>query len=224
MGTTAVYGFRYPELGDAPDGPKLGRELAQDVEGALQGNLTLGGNLTVPGTLTVGGTIPSLTVSGAVTIAGITVASRPRGIIAGYARPTQKAATTGEHGQLRIDNISVLSGRAYRFYTCPLNLDGAAIDIFIAQLRYSTAGSATTASTVMPGSYAAMRQADPNSAEAVTVDTVYQPGSNQTLSVILTEAGVVFGTACTVQVGAGEGCALYVEDIGAAITLTGTAL
>jgi hypothetical protein len=35
MGTTGTYGLRYQELGDAPDGPNLGKNLAEDVEAEL---------------------------------------------------------------------------------------------------------------------------------------------------------------------------------------------
>ena len=35
MGTTARFGFRYPALTDAPNGPQLAQFLAEDTEGWL---------------------------------------------------------------------------------------------------------------------------------------------------------------------------------------------
>lgn len=45
MGTTATYGFRYPELGDAPNGPSQVKNLADDVEAEFQRRKIIARNL-----------------------------------------------------------------------------------------------------------------------------------------------------------------------------------
>ena len=37
MASTPIYGLRYQELGDPPDGPALGKNLAEDVESVVNG-------------------------------------------------------------------------------------------------------------------------------------------------------------------------------------------
>ena len=37
MASTPIYGLRYQELGDPPDGPALGKNLAEDVEDVVNG-------------------------------------------------------------------------------------------------------------------------------------------------------------------------------------------
>jgi hypothetical protein len=71
MATTAVYLLPYQVLGDAPDGPNLGQNLAERVEAVLQSNLTLGGNLVVPGSATAN----TMVATTSLTVAGVNIGS-----------------------------------------------------------------------------------------------------------------------------------------------------
>ena len=70
-------------------------------------------------------------------------------LLARGSRATNGTATTGtEQGFLRLDDIPIVSGQAYRIWTTPLIFNSSvAGDTIQAVLRASTSGAATTTST-----------------------------------------------------------------------------
>jgi len=142
------------------------------------------------------------------------------GVVAWGNRLTSSSTTTGEIGVLRLDNISVLANRMYRIWTSPLRLlSTAADDTVAARLRISTSGAATTASTSL--AELALGQ-PPFTSQSVPINAKYIPGSNQTLSVLLTVTliggtGTVSMTVSSVN----PNIDLIVEDVGPAPSDTG---
>lgn len=147
------------------------------------------------------------------------------GLVAGYQRTTQKTAATGEHGILRIDDVAITTGRAYRIWTTPLHLDGSVVDILVARIRYTTDGTTpTTASPVLPGAEAWLRQADHTVAETKVIQVLYQPTVDETLSLILTIHGIVTGASTTMITDGTRQPGVFIEGIGASKVLAGTNL
>lgn len=113
-------------------------------------------------------------------------ASQMPGIIARARRTTPSTAFPVLGGVLRLDSISVVGGLAYRVITSGLTLVSTVNgDTINPHVRFSTSGSATTASATLPG--ASVRLAMPTGATAPIVPLVgfYFPASNATLSVLL---------------------------------------
>ncbi|MEU5950521.1 hypothetical protein ABZ793_33970 [Micromonospora sp. NPDC047465] len=75
----------------------------------------------------------------------------PKGVISRGQRSTTSAFTSGstELPILRLDGVPVVAGRLYHVRVVNVHIDGstASTDMARGYLRYSTAGSATTAST-----------------------------------------------------------------------------
>jgi hypothetical protein len=142
------------------------------------------------------------------------LASPPRGIIARGNRATaSSSATTTEIGVLRLDSIPVVSGRAYRIWTSPMQLySNVAGDVVAARIRVSTSGAATTASTVLGIALTSSAQTSTGTIqpESRAMSEVYVASSTTTLSVLLSLARNT-GTG-NGQILVGED--LVVEDIG----------
>lgn len=103
-------------------------------------------------------------------------------VIARGQRLTDSTANAAEQGVLRLDNISLTSGWIYAIYASGQLTSTVGSDQAQAIVRYSTSGAATTSSTLLVqdgnGVYSAIN------APFTTVG-FYVPGSNQTLSVLL---------------------------------------
>jgi hypothetical protein len=149
--------------------------------------------------------------------------TRARGIVKYGWRTTTSTNTANSStavGVFRVDGISLLSGRAYSIRCPTLHITSTVTtDNTRVEVRYSTSGTATTASAVMPG-----LQAFQLFGSTVTLETIYQPGSNQTVSLLLciardTGSGTVslFGDATRLY-------QVIVEDLGLAVTNGGTNL
>lgn len=151
----------------------------------------------------------------------------PKGLVKWAQRTTTAPVTTAtDAGVLRLDSIALTAGRQYRIWTSPLHLDSTAVnDETRARIRYSTAGSANTTSTVLPGSTVHTRQTDQNVSEDKQISVTYTPGTNQTLSLLLC-VGRIAGTGNhTINNSDGDQTIqLVVEDIGAALAQSGVAL
>lgn len=153
-----------------------------------------------------------------------TVAALPRGIIKRAQRTTASSTTTAaDAGVLRLDSISLLTGRQYRIWTTPLHMDSSVSnDEIRCRLRYSTVGTATTASTIMPGATIHTRQTDANVSDDRPISTLYTPGGNETMSILLC-VGRIAGTG-NVSIDnsdTDDTIEIVVEDIGLAVTDTG---
>lgn len=102
-------------------------------------------------------------------------------------RTTDSAASTSTTptGVLRIDNIPVKAGRDYIILTGPLSpastVDGDNARI---EILFSTTGTATTASAVLPDARAFERVGNPFGSTS-SLRARYTPGADQTLSILL---------------------------------------
>jgi hypothetical protein len=142
-----------------------------------------------------------------------------QGIIAFGRRTTSSSGATSNTavGVLRLDNISVVSGRGYIInFTCHPNstvqTDNARIEV-----RGSTSGVATTSSSVLDSG-----QAFYLLGEAQTFQFVYIAPATATLSILLCVArDAGSGTVDLLANGTTRNTLLWVEEAGASVTDTG---
>jgi hypothetical protein len=198
VATTSVYGFRYQGLNDPPHGPDLGKDLAEDIEAALQGNLALGADLDVPGDLSVGG---GAAVTGNLTVTGsITAGSITRPAVGKASSTSSHTGFSSETASLTISNMVFKSGWAYRATMRGLIYASSSSATIHFRLRKTTsggddygefgripvAGTTTSAAAMANGSIFLYRSA----------------GSDLTVDVVLTVAastgtGNVFATSAS---------------------------
>jgi hypothetical protein len=137
-------------------------------------------------------------------------------------RQTSSSTTTTEVGVLRLDDCPVLAGRFYRINAGTLLLTATvANDVTRASLRITTDGSTpTTASTLI--ALAQDRVDNTSFPPTQALSVIFAPGSDQTLSVLLTAARVA-GTGSSGIGGASTNpIELYIEDLGTSPGDTGT--
>lgn len=158
-------------------------------------------------------------------IAGSALAGQTsRGVIAWGQRTTASSTTTAaDAGVLRLDSVPLLLGRMYRVWTSPLHMDVATPnDEVRCRIRYNTAGTATTASTIMPGTTVHARIVDTNVSDDKLVNTVYVPAANETMSLLLCVGRIAGGGAVGINNSdTGDDTIMAVEDIGPAKAETG---
>ncbi|MCW6008510.1 hypothetical protein K1W54_28795 [Micromonospora sp. CPCC 205371] len=196
MPQTPIYGFPYQGANDPPHGPDLGRLLAEALE-------------------------TKIAAMDAAT------AALPRGIVKWAQRLTATPTTTAaDLGVLRLDGISLLTARQYRIWTPPLHMDSTSVnDEVRARLRYSLAGAATIASTVLPGATVHTRQTDANVSEDKSISTLYTPAGNETMSIILCVGRIAgAGNVSLNNTDADQTIQIVVEDIGPAQAQSGVVL
>ena len=136
----------------------------------------------------------------------------PKGIIARARRDTNTAIVSAETGVLRLDGVPIRNGRVYRIYTNQLVLDGDSTgDVGRASIRVSTAGPATTSSTLL--GVLQLTVPTPALPWGAPMSVDYYPTADGTLSVLLTISRLA-GTGTGVRLLASEGIDLTVEDMG----------
>ncbi|MFB9687711.1 hypothetical protein [Amycolatopsis plumensis] len=143
-----------------------------------------------------------------------------RGIIA-YGKRTSSSTAGNPTNVLRIDNVSLLSGRAYRVFTCAINLFGTANDTDSLNVWISTTGVAIAGdpnSSQLSGARAEGKLINGGGAAVqAKVDTTYIPGANQTASFLLTgERNTGSGTVQVYGDNTASPILLMIEDIGVA--------
>lgn len=147
-----------------------------------------------------------------------------KGIVAWVARTTPTGLfTTTETGVVRIDNIPVYAGRAYEIATSGANLDTTVDnDVAAARIRISTSGAATTASTQI----GQMRNTADNNfySNVIPMQCFYFPGSDQTLSVLLSAVRLSGSGNISFFCSGVEILHLVVRDIGPAPAASGVVL
>lgn len=148
-------------------------------------------------------------------------------ILANGWRDTSTGTTTTEVGVLRIDDIPILIGRAYRIETGALHAQCSVLDDFAGfQIRYTTDGSTpTTGSAVLPGSKISDTHSNIFTIFNVgTILTVYRPTANETLSLLLTVLRVA-GSGNVQSFGStDQRVQLMITDVGKAKANVGTAI
>ncbi len=206
------------------------------------GNETIAGTLGVTGTATLGAlTATSANVSGAVGISGTTTAQAvngtvlngssdvqvggstlPRGVVSRHRRSTTSNQTAGPEISVMRLSGAVVSGRAYRVWTTPLMLEStASTDIVAARIRFTTDGSAASASSSLMGQISAVEPSQ--GPQAVPLSLLYIPATSHTLNVTLTVARENGSGTCQIRVVANQcpNIDLVIEDIGPAPAVSG---
>lgn len=150
-----------------------------------------------------------------------------RGIIAWASRDTASSTTTAaDAGVLQLDGVALELGRMYEIWTSNLHLDSSvANDEIRTRIRYSLTGSAGIGDTILPGANGHVRQVDANVSEDRTLQTIYTPTANETMSLLLC-VGRIAGTG-NVRIAnsdADDLIVMAVEDIGPALAQSGVAL
>lgn len=148
----------------------------------------------------------------------------PLGILARGNRTTSSTTTTTEQSVLRLDDIPMYLGRAYKIWTSPLQLDTTvANDVVRANLRITTDGSTpTTSSTVL--SWSQTRADDATNPNTASINIDYTPTADELFSVLLTVARTSGTGNVSILAAATAPINLVVEDIGLDPTDTGTDL
>lgn len=110
----------------------------------------------------------------------------PGTVIARANRSTDSSTTTSEIGVLRLDSIPIVNGVVYKIKSSPMYILSTTGDIVNVRFRYSTAGSATTASSQLgQASQTITNSSQPTSA---ILSVLYPAATTGSLSVILTVA------------------------------------
>ena len=199
MPETSLYEIPYLEPGDRPDIPAVSEGIAEAVEAELQR-------------------------------IDADIAGRARGLVAWAERTTASTPSgASETGVLRL-SASLALGRQYKIWASPLHMDSSATnDEIFARIRYNPGGTATTASSTLPGAVVHTRQTDANVSDSKSISVTYTPGSTQTISLLLTvgktagSGNVSIGNT-DAGIGSAQSTQLVVEDIGPAIAQTGVSL
>lgn len=127
---------------------------------------------------------------------------------------SSSVSTTAEVGVLRLDGISVYSGRRYKITTSPLNMFSTVSgDLMNAHIRVSTSGVATTSSTQLTGLVESAFSAAA-SQRTQGLNITYTPGLTGTLSVLLSISRDGGTGNVSINASAIYPADLVVEDIG----------
>lgn len=141
--------------------------------------------------------------------------TRPGEVLARTERSSDKAFTGTEVGVLRLDNISLTSGRLYLISTSSVRMGGTAGESGVLSLRIDTTGSAATTSSTVIGTYEGTFVT--NAFIGAITDGVaaayYAPSSDVTLSVLLTVSRSGGSNNITVQAGTRK-FYMWVSDVG----------
>lgn len=145
----------------------------------------------------------------------------PLGEVKQHTRGTDSGTTTTEVGVMRIDNIPVYGGRAYKIWTSPLNLiSNTGGDLIEGRLRYDATGLAATTASTQLAAVGAIQGAIIN--QRVPFIARYAPAADATLSILLSVGR--FAGSGTVRMSASGTypLQLIIEDIGLATVDSGT--
>lgn len=157
---------------------------------------------------------------------GVYVDRMSKRIIGWGQRNTGSSLTATEVGVLRLDNLIIKAGDIYRFWTSPLlfRTDTAGGNP-VANLRISTSGVATTASTQLTQAYDIVGTT-PANANMMTkgINFLYQSASDQSASLLLSIARFSGTGNVLINAGASIPIQLVAEWIGADPGNTGVAL
>jgi hypothetical protein len=149
------------------------------------------------------------------------------GVVARAVRTSAKTPITTESGYLRLDDIPVVAGFAYKIYTSNLTLDSSADgEIGAARIRVvqsASPGTAATTSSTQIGLRRSYQDANAN-ADLGPLITDYFAASDGYLSVILTAQRVTALGTFQCFASATEPCHLIVQCIGTDPGDTGVSL
>jgi hypothetical protein len=150
----------------------------------------------------------------------------PMGVIARGERLTSSSTTTSTGGVLRIDDIPLTAGRAYRINTGPLNGDSSTgTDTVRALIKFTADGSTpTTGSTTLPETTVGgdVDGGGPDS-WLIPIIAYYAPaGGDELLSLLLCVQRVTGGGNAYIYGDSTQKIQMVVEDLGANVVDSGT--
>lgn len=117
---------------------------------------------------------------------------------------------------LRVDGVPLTAGRVYRIHTSSILPDGStSTDVCRIQIHYSSSGTATTSSGILPGAVQEMQVGNITNSSGMDIETSYAPSGNETGSFLLAFR-MVQGTGSTVLFADGSTITidLYITDCG----------
>lgn len=139
----------------------------------------------------------------------------PLGLTARGNRTTSSTTTTTEVGVLRIDDVPMYAGRAYKIWTSPLVLDTSVnADIARGALRHTTDGSTPTTSSTLMDAGGQGGMASAANGETRIIQIVYVPAADELFSVLLTVSRIAGTGNISIVGAAGFHINVYIEDIG----------
>jgi chitobiase/beta-hexosaminidase-like protein len=150
------------------------------------------------------------------------LAARPLGEIGFAERTSNSTGTTSttELPVLRLDDVALPAGRSYKVFSNTIEVASSANnDGFSLRLRYTTDGSTPTIASAQFEIYTGQTLDSQGSGAGVLLRN-YKPAGAETLSLLLTLQRRI-GTGSFTTVGVSQ---ITVEDIGAAVSDTGTDL
>lgn len=131
-------------------------------------------------------------------------------------------------GALRIDSLALTAGRLYRVETnTMLAAASAASNQMLANVRYSSSGVATTASTVLPGTEGRttpVTASGGNFVGSIRCGALFVPGSSGTYSFLLSYRRETGTGTVNLDAGGDRLISLAVFDLGVAPADTGVAV
>lgn len=148
-----------------------------------------------------------------------------RGVIAWANRQTTSTGTTTTTGVgvLRIDDVPITGGRAYRVWSNPLGcFSTVANDDVGVRFRYTTDGSTpTTSSASLSGAITQNRVLSTTNGMFQVIDALYYPAANETLSILLNVYRVAGTGTVTLFASASFPMNIYITDVGLAVVDSG---
>lgn len=203
-GTTPVYSFPYPTLTDTPNGAAQMQSLATAVENK----------------------IVTMDTTDATQNTNITTLQQVDPVVLAWGRRTTPSSTTTTTvGVLRLDGIPVVGGKAYHVFATGVHFDSTVTsDALQADIRFSTAGTATTASAILTGAVAFGRIVVANSGQTHNISCHYEPGGSATLSVLLCVSRLLGTGNSRIFASADAATELKVFRAGNAVGNTGVAI
>lgn len=149
------------------------------------------------------------------------------GVVARAVRTSAKSSITTESGYLRLDDVPVVAGFAYKIYTSNLTLDSTVdAEIGAARIRVvqsASPGTSATTSSTQIGMRRSFQDANAN-ADLGPLITDYFAASDGYLSVLLSAQRVTALGTFQIFASATEPCHLIVECIGVDPGDTGVSL
>lgn len=137
-------------------------------------------------TFTAGRRVRASELAALVTQLGTLDAQTPALSVRGGRATSGTATAAVEKTYLRVDNIPIVSGQAYRIWTTPMLINGTvAGDTIQAILRGSTSGAATTSSTQLTYANGVLKSASSLVQPSLSLQVLYVASTTGTLSVLL---------------------------------------
>jgi hypothetical protein len=147
----------------------------------------------------------------------------PKGIVYRAKRSATKTGITTEVGVVRLDSITITSGRAYRITTGGMGLNSSVSEQaqIVARLRVDTTGAAATTSSTALG-FDAVNTLAGSGSGAGEVEFHYYASSSVTMSVLLTVVRSAGAGTITCTGPDAAGAEIVVEDLGLTVAASGT--